>query len=62
MRVFAATPPLEALRFLISEAATTAKEDDINRVMMVRVHVELPEEGYTPEEGQKGLVFGGSCR
>ena len=64
MSIFAATPPLEALRFLISEAATVGKQGEMGKVVMVcdvaraffeaeatrLICVELPSEAKTKED------------
>ena len=66
--LFAATPPLEALRLLIAEAAT--KERGGRKVLMINdvsraffeapvrrnVCVELPEEELTEEDRRRGVV------
>ena len=67
--MFAATPPLETLRALISEAATVVKGKD-EKVMMIadvsraffeadakrKIAVKLPEEALEPGEDGKSVV------
>ena len=65
--LFAATPPLEALRILLGDAATTGQGDKVVSIMDVSraffeapvqrdVCVELPPEALTPEEMDQDLV------
>ena len=67
--LFAATPPLEALRALISEAATVDEEpnekvieiDDVSRAFFEapavrQVCVEIPEEALTAEDREQDMV------
>ena len=69
--IFAGTPPLEALRYLVHEAATVEKTkgkhtkvimiNDVARAFfeakaMRTVCVELPEEGQTQEDRQQDMV------
>ena len=68
--MFASTPPLEALRLLLSEAATVEKRGSGEKVVMVadvsraffeaparrRICVELPAEALTADEQKEDLV------
>ena len=71
LTIFAATPPLEALRWLISEAATGGREEEHeNKVVMISdvaraffeadatrpLCVELPEEAKTEEDHENDSV------
>ena len=65
--LFAATPPVEAMRIIISEAATSGEEEKVIMVNDVRraffyakalrpVWVELPDEDYSEEDKENDHV------
>ena len=70
MGLYASTPPLEALRWLLSEAATVGPGEEEEKVILLpdvsraffeapvrrKVAVRLPEEAITKEERDRGTV------
>ena len=65
--LFAATPPTEAMRIILSEAATMGKEEKVIMINDVRrayfyakalrpIWIELPEEDYTEEDMKEDRV------
>ena len=69
--MFAATPPLEALKILISDASTIRRGEDYSeKVLMINdvaraffeapvrrdICIELPAEDYTEEDGEQDMV------
>jgi hypothetical protein len=68
--LFAATPPLEALKYLVSQAATTTNNNDEESVIMINdvaraffeapvtrnVRIELPNEDKTEDDWKQDMV------